>query len=192
MSIEGLRLIPATSTPDLDQSCGANFTFRNFVECGVTQLQNSTSNVPVQAGTYNSLHQLAVEILDPTIDYFGAIQLTYGFCSASLSKQIPARIAPSLDQHAAHEFSRRRKPICERLGAAVDFHIEDEDMLEVAKWIATHCRFDRIYFYGRNRPLHVSTSASPVAQVTLMLPKISGGNAVPKTMSVDQFLNFDA
>lgn len=192
VSIEGLRLIPATSTPDLDQSCGANFTFRNFVECGMTQMQTSTSNVPMQAGTYNSLHQLAVEILDPTIDYFGAIQLTYGFCSASLSKQIPAKIAPSLDQHAAHECSRRGKPICERLGAAVDFHIEDEDMLEVAKWIATHCRFDRIYFYGRSRPLHVSTSATPVAKVTLMLPKISGGNAVPKTMSVDQFLNFDA
>jgi DNA phosphorothioation-associated putative methyltransferase len=191
VSIEGLRLIPATSIPDLSQPCGAHFTFRDFVECGETQSQTGTSNTPLQAGTYNSLHQLAVEILDPTIDYFGAIHLTYGFCSASLSKKIPAKIAPSLDQHAAHECSQRGKPVCERLGAAVDFHIEDEDMLEVAKWIATHCRFDRIYFYGRSRPIHVSTSAAPVAQATVMLPKTSGGNAVPKTMSVAQFINFD-
>jgi hypothetical protein len=41
----------------------------------------------------------------------------------------------------------------------VDFIVEDEDMLEVARcgvrpalrWV-----FDRLYFYGADRPIHVS------------------------------------
>ena len=46
--------------------------------------------------------------------------------------------------------------LCSRAGAAVDFLVEDEDMLEVARWIAANCNFDRIYYYGKDRPLHVS------------------------------------
>jgi hypothetical protein len=84
------------------------------------------------------------------------IQLTYGFCSHELSKRIPARIAPKLDQHCAHELNSKKNLICERLGAAVDFIIEDENMREVADWIAENLPFDRLYFYGENRPIHVS------------------------------------
>ena len=84
------------------------------------------------------------------------VRLTYGFCSAALAKQIPAHIAPKLDQHACHELNRLGKPICSRLGAAVDFIVEDEDMLEVAEWLAANTPFDRLYFYGADKPIHVS------------------------------------
>lgn len=79
------------------------------------------------------------------IDYFGMIRLTYGFASTALTKEIPGRIAPHLDQHAGHELNRAGKPICSRLGAAVDFLVEDEDMVEVAKWITANIPFDRLY-----------------------------------------------
>jgi hypothetical protein len=46
--------------------------------------------------------------------------------------------------------------ICPRLGAAVDFIVEDENMREVADWIAENTPFDRLYFYSDNRPIHVS------------------------------------
>jgi hypothetical protein len=46
--------------------------------------------------------------------------------------------------------------ICDRGGAAVDFLVVDENMLEVAEWIAAHLQFDRLYYYGTTRPLHVS------------------------------------
>lgn len=154
--IDGIRLIRSRTIPDLDASCGRYFTYRDFVECGETQARTGLPNLPKEADSYTALYELATNILDPVIDYFGMIKLTYGFCSAALAKEIPGRIAPKLDQHAAHEKKRNGKFICERLGAACDFIIEDEDMEEVALWIVNLVKFDKIYFYGKCKPLHVS------------------------------------
>jgi hypothetical protein len=44
--------------------------------------------------------------LDPVIDWFGMIELTYGFCSPALARQVSGRIDPKRDQHAAHERNR--------------------------------------------------------------------------------------
>jgi hypothetical protein len=74
------------------------------------------------------LYELATHILDPVIDYFGMIRLTYGFCSHELGKHIKHRVAPKLDQHAAHERNSKGNLICPRLGAAIDFIVEDENM----------------------------------------------------------------
>ena len=65
-------------------------------------------------------------------------------------------MAPELDQHASCEVKLRDEPICDRLGAAVDFLVRDEDMREVMNVISANCHFDRMYFYGPDRPLHVS------------------------------------
>jgi hypothetical protein len=127
-----------------------------MIECGETQKSSGLPNCPKQPDSYTALYDLATHILDPVIDYFGMIQLTYGFCSLELGKLIKKRVAPKLDQHAAHELNTKKNPICPRLGAAVDLIVEDENMREVADWIAKHTRFDRLYFYGENRPVHVS------------------------------------
>jgi hypothetical protein len=108
------------------------------------------------AATYNALHALAVHVLDPVIEYFGGIRLTYGFCSPLLGRHISRRVAPRLDQHACHEVGERGRRICTRDGAACDFIVDDEDMEEVAAWIAANVPFDRMYLYGRDKPLHVS------------------------------------
>jgi hypothetical protein len=91
--------------------------------------------LPKNPESYTALFDLATAILDPVIEYFGGIELTYGFCSQELAKYIPARIAPELDQHAAYEHKRTGAPICPRLGAAVDFLVRDENMREIADWI---------------------------------------------------------
>ena len=96
------------------------------------------------------------------------IKLTYGFASPELNRNIPARIAPKIDQHAAHEINRRGNLVCSRLGAAVDFLVEYESMLEVAQWIVKHCSFDRLYFYADDRPIHVSTSSENTMSVVIM------------------------
>src|SRR5690606_12487281 len=93
--------------------------------------------------------------------YFGMIRVTYGFCSHSLSRLIRRGIAPKLDQHASCEISANGNLICSRLGAAVDFLVEDEDMALVANWIIDNCDFDRLYYYGSERPIHVSMSETP-------------------------------
>jgi hypothetical protein len=58
-------------------------------------------------------------VLDPVIEWFGMIRLTYGFCSPALARAIRARgggpIDPKRDQHAAHEHNRLGNRVCERV-----------------------------------------------------------------------------
>ncbi|WP_341325801.1 DNA phosphorothioation-associated putative methyltransferase [Methylotuvimicrobium sp. KM2] len=154
--IDGFDLIRSRSLPNIDDNCGGYLTYRHLIECGETQQHTGQPNLPKEPDSYNALYDLAVNILDPVIDYFGMIRLTYGFCSHELGKLIKKRVAPKLDQHAAHERNTRNNLICSRLGAAADFIVENENMREVADWIAENTPFDRLYFYGENRPIHVS------------------------------------
>ena len=170
----GFQWQRTTNIPLLDAPCGRYLTYRQLIECGETQADTRLANVPENPESYTALLDLAIQILDPVIDYFGMIDLTYGFCSTVLAKNIPARIAPKLDQHAACELNRLGKPVCPRLGAAVDFIIADENMEEVAGWIATHLPYDRLYYYGKDKPLHVSYGPEQTRQFVDMLPGPSG------------------
>jgi DNA phosphorothioation-associated putative methyltransferase len=177
--INGFALVRSTSLPDIDSACGQYFTYRQLVECGETQARTGLPNRPCQPDTYTALRDLASLVLDPVVDYFGMIVLTYGFCSAELARAIPGRIGPKLDQHAGHELTRTGTPICQRLGAACDFVVPDEDMEEVALWVAASTPFDRIYYYGKDRPIHVSYSATPAQQFVRMTIHAKGVQ-VPK------------
>jgi DNA phosphorothioation-associated putative methyltransferase len=157
--VQGFELSRSTTIPSLDSPCGARLTFRHFVQCSETWESTREENIPTSAATYNAIADLARFVIDPVMDYFGGIRLTYGFSSARLSRAISkgrGGIAPKLDQHACHETSAAGNLICSRGGAAVDFIVDDEDMREVANWILKNTPFDRIYFYGINRPIHVS------------------------------------
>ena len=87
---------------------------------------------------------------------------------------IPGSIDSKLDQHAAHEKNRLGTTICTRLGAAVDFIVDDEDMLEVAQWLVANTPIDRLYFYGEDRPIHVSYGPNHDRQIVRMIPGKSG------------------
>jgi DNA phosphorothioation-associated putative methyltransferase len=179
LEVNGLRLVRSTSIPELDEPCGANFTFRDFIECGETQQRLQLKNIPLNPETYNALYDLAVNILDPLIDYFGSVKLTYGFCSPGLAKHIPGRIAPELDQHAGHELNSKKKPVCSRGGAACDFIVEDENMREVADWIIANLPFDRLYFYDAGRPVHVSYARAGASKA-YQLVGTAAGNKIPR------------
>ncbi|MGH7963901.1 MAG: DNA phosphorothioation-associated putative methyltransferase, partial [Candidatus Binatia bacterium] len=116
VEVDGFTLRPSRTLPHLEEQCGKQFLFRNFIECGETQAGTGLPNIPAQAETYNALTRLATLVLDPVIDYFGAIVLTYGFCSRELAKHVPGRTTPALDQHAGHERNTRGKLICPRRG----------------------------------------------------------------------------
>ena len=180
--IDDFRLIRSKSIPDLGTSCGKYLTYRDFIECGETQYRTGIANLPMEPDTYSALLDLAVHILDPVIDYFGMIKLTYGFCSSDLEKKIKKGIAPKLDQHAGHERRRTGRLICEREGAAVDFLIEDEDMTEVVNWIAENTQYDRIYYYGRNNPIHVSYSQN-LSQLIIELTHKVNGKCMPRKIT---------
>lgn len=187
-TIEDGALVRSRTIPDPDAPCGRFLTYRHLIECGETQAATGLANRPEQPESYTALCDLATQVVDPAIEYFGMIRLTYGFCSAPLAKAIPGRIDPKRDQHAAHERNRLGHPICPRLGAAVDFLVEDEDMLEVARWVVAETPFDRLYFYGNDNPIHVSYGPEQSRQVVLMLPGPSG-RLVPKCVPVERFLD---
>ncbi|PXX05456.1 DNA phosphorothioation-associated putative methyltransferase [Paraburkholderia tropica] len=184
LAVDGYKLIRSTSIPPLDQKCGRYLTFRNLIECGETQAAHDIANMPVEPESFNALLDLAHHVIDPVIDYFGMVKLTFGFCSPKLASHIKGRISPKLDQHAAHERARRGGYICERLGAACDFVVEDEDMAMVVEWIINNVKFDRLYFYGPHRPIHISYSSTPARQVVDMV-ETAGGNVVPKRRRID-------
>lgn len=179
LAVVGMRLQRSELIPDLDQACGANFTFRSFIECGETQQRLALKNVPLNPATYNALYDLATLVLDPVVDYFGGIRLTYGFCSHELGKHVSRRVAPKLDQHAALELTPAQKLICDRGGAACDFYVEHEDMKEVADWIISNAPFDRLYFYGADRPIHVSYCILGSRQAFRML-ETKTGKLIPR------------
>jgi DNA phosphorothioation-associated putative methyltransferase len=185
--INGFELVRLQTVPELDHPCGQFLAFRQLIECGETQARTGLANLPQNLESYNALYDLAVKVLDPVIDYFGMIRLTYGFCSPALAKEIPGRIDPRRDQHAAHELNRLGNPVCERLGAAVDFIIEDESMLAVAQWVVSNTPFDRLYFYGDTLPIHVSYGPNHDKQIVLMLPAATG-RLYPKVMTVEALL----
>lgn len=159
--IVGMKLERAHTIPDLDDPCGKYFKYRDFIECGETQSATALPNLPSNPQSYTALYDLATNVLDPIVDYYGMIKLTYGFCSHELSKKIKKRIAPKLDQHCSFERNRAGKFICNRGGAAVDFHIEHEDSYDVAMWIIGNVEFDRMYVYGQDKSIHLSYSSNP-------------------------------
>lgn len=181
-SVEGWHLVRTRTIPDLDAACGRFLTYRQLVECGETQARTGISNLPRNPDSYSALLDLAVQILDPVIDWFGMIRLTYGFCSPDLAREIPGRVDPRLDQHAAHERNRRGLPVCPRLGAAADFIVDDEDMREVARWVAANTAFDRLYYYGPDLPIHVSYGPDHSRQIVEMRPT-TAGRLVPRVVA---------
>lgn len=183
--IDGFELMRSRNMPELDACCGRYLTYRQLIECGETQQTTGLANYPKQPDSYTALYDLAKYILDPVIDYFGMIRLSYGFCSHELGKHIKKRVAPKLDQHAAHELNSKNNLICPRLGAAVDFIVEDENMREVADWLAENTPFDRLYFYGEDRPIHVSYGPEQKGEY-IDLIRTDSGRQVPKKRKLEE------
>ncbi len=180
LAVEGMRLGRSKSVPDLDTRCGASLTYRALIQCGETRQRLGIANLPLNPETYNALHDLTTQILDLVIEYFGSIRLTYGFSSSTLARNIQRGIAPKLDQHAACERGPSGAFLCERGGAACDFIVEDEDMRDVAEWIIANLQFDRLYFYGPNRPIHVSYAPDPARLAYRMVSSL-GERTMPRS-----------
>ena len=171
--------------------CSKYFKYSDIINCGETQAQIQVANIPKDPRTIAAIEEIALTVLDPIVDQFGEIKLSYGFCSNDLLQQIKKRpspgIAPQLDQHAGYEVNSRGNPICKRQGFACDFYVLDTDSLIVAKWIVNNLSFDRLYFYGKNRPIHISIAPKNNRAVTL-LEQSSTRRRIPKNIKKEPFL----
>jgi hypothetical protein len=150
----------STNTPRLNDRCGKYYRYRELIHCGETWRHYEIDNRPQRLETYAAMRVLCLRVLDPVVDRFGAAQLTYAFASAALDKLVRLKPKPmttrSLDQHAGCELNRYGRPYCSRLGLAVDFRVPGVSSYLVAQWVIQNTRFDRLYFYGDDRPFHVS------------------------------------
>ncbi|HVA13427.1 MAG TPA: hypothetical protein VNF99_09275 [Stellaceae bacterium] len=167
--------------PAITDKCGSHLHYRHFVECGKTWHDShidgsGIDNLPKQFETYAAMRALCVNVLDPVIDHFGPIELTYAFASAKLNKLVHQNnsrpnVTFSGDQHAGCELNRNGKPFCPRRGQSVDFRVPNSGAHgEVARWIVANTPFDRLYFYADDRPLHVSFGPEH-SRTTWHLPK---------------------
>lgn len=134
-----------------------------------TKYSDLINPYPENSESVRSLSQLQVSIITPVINRFGAenFKLTYGFCSKDLLKFLnheKSRICVKVDQHTAHERNAKGNYYCKHLGAAIDFKIVGVDSTKVISFLKI-LNFDSIYYYGKDRPIHVSYSASPRRKV---------------------------
>ncbi len=57
----------------------------------------------------------------------------------------------------AHEVNRNGRYYCDRLGAACDFRTLDMPSNDLVDWVMGQgLLFDSLYFYGVERPIHIS------------------------------------
>ncbi len=174
--------------PSINEACGRYFKYSDLLHCSDTWQSTNVLNLPVQHKTYQAMESLCQVILEPVVDEFGPIKLTHGFCSKALERKIQGRITPRLDQHAGYELSKTGCLICPRGGFAADFVVQGVGSLSVAKWIAKNTAFDRLYFYGDSRPIHVSAGPDNLRLVCVMRTISGTKNRIPRVVKVTDFL----
>jgi len=146
----------------LEDFCTCTHTYQKYA----VQIDPSPKNPDATIPALKALNQFVV---DPVIDCFGRdrFRLTYGFCSLDLRKYLGkgdpvtrvknGRSDPTRAQHMAYEVKGNGKYYCERLGAACDFLITDLASNAVVEWVLrSRVPFDSLYFYGADRPIHLS------------------------------------
>ncbi|WP_318502981.1 hypothetical protein [Photobacterium leiognathi] len=158
--------------------------------------QLSNGNTPLNPETQKTIDLYYSTIIETLEKEFGEITITYGFTSLELYKRVqklsPQHTAPNLDQHAGYELNSRNNRICKRDGLACDFLIKgyENDMGTIAKYIVRHLPFDRLYFYGNNKPLHVSIGPENSQFIQYLLPSQKSGRRYPsKRYNKDNYLD---
>ncbi|MEH2462266.1 hypothetical protein [Nostoc sp.] len=124
---------------------------------------------PENSESVRSLESLNQLIITPVINKFGAenFKLTYGFCSKDLLKFLTlekSRICVKVDQHMAHERNTKGNYYCKHLGAACDFKVVGFEATKLIGFLRT-LNFDSIYYYGKDKSVHVSWSSTPRRKV---------------------------
>ncbi len=173
----------------LQEFCTCTQTYRKYADLIDPYPQNLEETIP-------ALEALCLHLLDPIIAHFGRerFQLTYGFCSKDLKRFLSqkdpetrmknGRVDPSRDQHMVHEVNRSGKYYCDRLGAACDFRILGVESDLLVDWILEQrSPFDSLYFYGSDRPIHISYGAQHKREVWTFTEK-----GVPTRQGIERWV----
>lgn len=131
-------------------------------------------NSPYEEASIKALALMLKEILIPINDKFGKITITYGFVSSKLNAYIQKNnrtgTYPSIDQHSSHELNSKNTTICDRGGIACDFYVSGSEskMNVITDYIVSNLEFDKLYYYGSARPIHISVSNKMLKHLQIM------------------------
>jgi len=131
-------------------------------------------NYPAESESIKALASLLKNILIPINSMFGKLEVTYGFVSSKLNTYIQRHkrfgTYPSIDQHSSHELNSKNAAICQRGGLACDFYVQNYEckMNKIADYIVCNLNFDKLYFYGPDRPIHVSVGKDMLKHLQVM------------------------
>lgn len=134
----------------------------------------SLDNSPKEDESIGSIISIVEGVLIPVSNQFGELTVTYGFVSGELNKFIQKNNSsgtyPSIDQHSASELNKANNQICKRHGIACDFIVKgyEKKMNEVLLFLVNNLDFDKIYYYGKDRPLHVSVGNESERHLQIM------------------------
>jgi len=151
IAIHGFRFKPLEDPPEIDQLCGRYLTFRTLLDVP----SGSAAFRASESWEYATLGKLVASVLDPVMDYFGGLELIGITWTGrdSGKHRSESRAEQTARTRALEAASGGRK------GLALAFLIPDEDMHEVASWIAESCEFDRMVVAGEAEPLAVAVTA---------------------------------
>lgn len=180
-----------------EAACSTHWRYADLIRCGETWVwatlgraegglgqDPATFGLPKEPGSWKALSALAVHVLEPIVERWGRPSLTYGFSGPELTRLVQrrvGRVAPQLDQHASCEVGSDGRPICPRLGAAVDLFVPGLGSLELARWVVDAVDFDRLYVYGDERPVHVSHGPDQSRSITLVERR--GARVLPRRLT---------
>ena len=131
-------------------------------------------NSPKEVESIKSIFMLVETVLIPVSKKFGEIKITYGFVSPELNRYIQRNSSsgtyPSTDQHAASELNQANNQICNRQGLACDFIVNgyEKQVGQIMLFIVNNLDFDKIYYYGNDKPLHVSVGHTSEKHLQVM------------------------
>lgn len=172
----------------LEALCSQYFTWADLISAGETAGTSPMRNLPRAKRTFDALASMAAAILDPIVLNLNRPTITYAFSGPSNISKIRRKIAPTVDQHASFECWPNGNRICPIGGAAVDFFVPGRTSIEVASFVITMLDFDALYFYGPEKPIHVSWSESPRGLVVEMKFNEKHQRHFPVRRSPERFL----
>jgi hypothetical protein len=131
-------------------------------------------NHPESDESLSSIIMMTEKILMPILKSLGEIEISYGFTSTELTKYIQKNSSqgtyPPIDQHSSYEKNSAGGQICKRGGMACDFIVkgQQDNVPQIIQFIVSNLDYDKIYYYGNNRPLHVSVNSKPEKHLQIM------------------------
>ena len=126
-----------------------------------------------------SIRKRCEHILDPVVDRFGSISITYGYVSDAL--QAATNPSSKLTVHNCKPESGAY------LGAAADFqpHNTEFSHRDILLWIAANCEYDRLILYPGSTIVCVAWSDKPRSHCKQWIYSEEFSKLVYKNLSQD-------